>query len=68
MVETYLLDMRSFCRVLGIGRTKGFELLKDPRIKSVTIGSKRLVVAESVRGYIASLQAIAEHAELGERR
>lgn len=63
-----LVDVPTFCNLLGIRKTKAFELLRDPRIRSVRIGAKRLVLVESVLAYVASLDANAEHAELGERR
>jgi hypothetical protein len=42
-------------RALGIGRTKGFELIRDGRLVARKIGSKTLVEVESMRRFAASL-------------
>jgi len=37
------------CRVAGLGRTSLYKLIGEGRLKSVTIGGRRLVVAASLR-------------------
>ncbi len=44
-------------KMLGIGKTKLFELLKDKKLKRVKIGTKTLVTVESINTLVASLEA-----------
>jgi excisionase family DNA binding protein len=44
-------------KMLSIGRTQGFELLRSGEIQSVKIGRRRLVPAESLRSYLKRLVA-----------
>jgi predicted DNA-binding transcriptional regulator AlpA len=37
------------CRLAGIGRTKFYELINDGKVKTVTIGRRRLVIIASIR-------------------
>jgi len=39
--------------VTGLGRTKLYELLNAGKLRSVTIGRRRLIAADSVRSLIA---------------
>ncbi len=38
-----------FCRSMGIGRTKFYELVRDGKIKTIVIGGRRLVPAEEAQ-------------------
>lgn len=40
----------------GLGRTKVFELIKTGQLRSVQIGRRRFVVAESVADYVRRLE------------
>jgi hypothetical protein len=42
-------------QALGIGRTKGWELIRDGRLLARKIGSRTVVEAESVRRFAAAL-------------
>ena len=42
-------------RALGIGRTKGFELIRDGHLIARKIGSRTGVEAESIRSFVAAL-------------
>lgn len=42
-------------RVLRIGRTKTFELIKSGELRTVTIGRRRLVPVTAVEEYVARL-------------
>jgi hypothetical protein len=42
-------------RALGIGRTKGFELIRDGHLIARKIGSKTLVETRSIRNFAAAL-------------
>jgi excisionase family DNA binding protein len=48
----------------GIGRTVMCALIRDGAIKSVKIGRRRVIPAESVRAYMRGLIA-AQHGETG---
>lgn len=43
----------------GIGRTKVFELIKSGELRTVRIGRRHFVVAESVGEYVRRLQTTA---------
>lgn len=43
--------------MLGIGRTKCFDLIQRGELPSVTIGRRRLVLAEQLQAYCAELAA-----------
>jgi excisionase family DNA binding protein len=38
-----------FCKLIGLGKTKFYELVRDGRIKTVLIGGRRLIPAEEAR-------------------
>ena len=44
------------CRILGIGRTKLYELMAKGTLPSVKLGGRRLVRLETVRKLIAQLE------------
>src|SRR3954470_18806088 len=44
------------CRVLGISRTKLYELMGDGSLPSVKIGRRRLVRLEAARNMLASME------------
>jgi len=54
---TRLLRVLEAADLLGVGRTKLYELLAAGEIESVRIGGCRRVVAASVEAYIARLRA-----------
>ena len=43
--------------MLGVGRTKVFELIEAKKLRSVKIGSRRLVSDEAIADLIADLEA-----------
>ncbi|MGE3364792.1 MAG: helix-turn-helix domain-containing protein [Rhizobiaceae bacterium] len=45
--------------VLGHKRTFLYELLQSGKLESVKAGKRRLIVAESIQRYVASLRAAA---------
>lgn len=49
--ETSWLAFRvqPFCKSIGIGRTKFYELVRDGKIKTVVIGGRRLVPADEAQ-------------------
>jgi excisionase family DNA binding protein len=51
-----LVSIHEAARVLGVGRTTLYGLLKNGKIESVKIGMRNLVVAESLAAYVESLR------------
>jgi len=41
--------VRDFCKSVGVGKTKFYELLRAGKIKTITIGGRRLVPAEEAQ-------------------
>jgi excisionase family DNA binding protein len=41
--------VKAFCKSIGIGRTKFYELVRDGKIKTVVIGGRRLVPADEAQ-------------------
>lgn len=55
-----LLTPAEACDSLGIGRTVYFQLVKEGRLRTVTIGRSRRVTVEALAEFVASLTAAAE--------
>ncbi|WP_327047101.1 helix-turn-helix domain-containing protein [Microbispora sp. NBC_01189] len=49
-------------RVLGLGKTKIYELIRGKRLRSVTEGRTRLIPADAITDYLALLTKEAEEA------
>lgn len=49
MNNALLLSIPDAARMLGIGRSKTYQLIDENMLETVTIGRRRLVRAESVR-------------------
>lgn len=47
--EPLVVSVNEGCRLAGIGRTKFYELINDGKVKTVTIGRRRLVLIASIR-------------------
>jgi excisionase family DNA binding protein len=56
-----LLTPEEAAEVLGIGRSKVFELLAAGRLRSVKIGRSRRIAAATLTEFVASLEAEAEY-------
>lgn len=56
-VQPLFVDTATTQKMLGIGKTKVFELLKSKKLKRVKIGTKTLVTVESINTLAASLEA-----------
>lgn len=52
-----LLTPEEAAQVLGIGRTKVYELILDRTLESVKIGASRRVPSEALVEFVASLRA-----------
>ena len=38
-----------FCRLIGLGKTKFYELVRDGKIKTIIIGGRRLIPADEAQ-------------------
>lgn len=52
-----LLSLNDAARAIGVCRATFYELLNQGLIESVKIGTRRLIVQESLISYVESLQA-----------
>ena len=50
------VSVKSMCHLLGIGNTKAWELIRLGRVKTFTIGRKRLVVFASIEQLLPSVE------------
>ena len=48
------VSVKEMCRLLGIGNTKAWEMIGSGRVKTFTIGRKRLVIFSSIEQIIFS--------------
>jgi len=54
MDEQILCSIADASRILGIGRTKTYDLLRDGHLTSMQIGSRRLVRVDSIKALVAA--------------
>lgn len=54
---TNLISIAEAGRRLGIGRTKTYELIKEGRFETVHVGSRHLVLEESLGAFVETLIA-----------
>jgi len=48
------ISVRDLCSMLGIGRTKAYELINEGSIQSAQIGRRRLIVRKSASTFADS--------------
>ncbi|WP_237245986.1 helix-turn-helix domain-containing protein [Sphingopyxis witflariensis] len=48
-MDPVLCSIADAARVLGIGRTKAYELIDDGSLVTITIGTRRLVKVDSIK-------------------
>jgi hypothetical protein len=60
-VEPVLLPAEDAFAVIGVGRTKGFELIREGRLPARKLGSRTLVEAEGLRAFALSLPRAGEN-------
>lgn len=58
-MEKLLLRPEEAAELIGIGRTKVFELMRTGQLESVRIGSSRRIPAFALLGYVERLRATA---------
>jgi excisionase family DNA binding protein len=56
--HAYSVD--GFCRTIGIGRTKFYELVRERKIRTVTIGGRRLVPATEIQRLLGNVEVANE--------
>ena len=54
-MERLAYPINDFCRMLGVGRTKGYELVNGGRVETIRIGRRRLVTADSMKRLVEQL-------------
>ncbi len=52
-MEPIAISITDAARVLGLGRTSIYALIKEGRLETVKLGSRHLVKAESIRRLVA---------------
>jgi excisionase family DNA binding protein len=67
-MDKLLLKPVEAAHVLGIGRTKLFELLASGELESVQIGHSRRVPRDALDDYLAHLRAEQSHSNVAFRR
>lgn len=50
------ISIMDFAAMLGIGRTKAYELINEQRIETIRIGRRRLVCRKSAKSFAVSLR------------
>ena len=58
--QSLFLSLRETCRLLGVGRSKLYELVGSGKIKTIKIGARRLIARDELERFVATLQATAE--------
>ena len=53
--EADLLSVKEVSCRLSLGRTKLYELIKSGKIKSLKVGSRRLIPFNAIKSFVASL-------------
>lgn len=49
---THLISISEACEMLGVGRTKLYDLISQRAVHSLKIGSRRLVLKESIARFV----------------
>ena len=57
MADPITATVEQFRALSGLGKTSIYELIKAGSIRSVRVLGRRLILVESYRGYLASLDA-----------
>ncbi len=58
-MEKLLLTADEAAEVLGVSRTKVFELMQSRALRSVKIGGSRRIPAAALREYVQRLESVA---------
>lgn len=52
VLEPLVVRIPDACRLLGVGRSKLYELIADGKIEAVKIGANRLILLASVKAFV----------------
>lgn len=47
------LTVNSFCELTSLGRTTAYKMLNEGRLRSFSVGRRRLITMESVEAFLA---------------
>jgi excisionase family DNA binding protein len=56
MTDNLLVSVNDACALLGLGRTKFYQLINAGEFETVTIGDRRLIVRNSIVEYVDRLR------------
>jgi excisionase family DNA binding protein len=54
-MKSIYISVNEFAAMLGVGRTKAYELLSNGTVQSTTLGRRRLVLRKSAQAFARSL-------------
>lgn len=57
VIEPVAVSYEDAGKMLGIGRTKAWQLAKEGKLKTIKIGADSKIVVESIRKFVAELAA-----------
>jgi excisionase family DNA binding protein len=52
-MEKLAVSVSDACRLIGIGRTKVYELIKEGRLQTVKLGRRTVIKVDSIRSLLA---------------
>ena len=58
--EPILIDVLTFCRLTGLGKTKAYELIRDHQIATIKLGRSRKIYLASVKQLLGITSEISE--------
>lgn len=56
-IEPILISIKDASRLLGIGRTKLYELISADKLETRRIDTRNLILYSSIKSYVQNLQA-----------
>ena len=56
--DTLLTPMRRAFAVIGVGNTKGYELIAEGKLVARKLGCRTMIETESLRAYVAGLPRV----------
>jgi hypothetical protein len=59
-MEEILVPVSGMCRLIGVKRTKAFALIREKRVDSIKLGSRRLITVSSIEQLIKQLLEAAD--------
>jgi excisionase family DNA binding protein len=53
--ERLAVSLREACQIIGIGRTRLYELIRESELQSFRLGGRRLIKTEALREFVERL-------------